>query len=221
VCYPLTISDNYSRYLLQCYGLAGPRYQETKSVFKKVFKEYGLPDAIRSDNGIPFSGKGIGGLSRLSIWWIQLGIIPERIDKGCPQQNGRHERMHRTLKAETLCPASYNIKEQQKRFDLFRLDYNNHRPHESLGQDVPNNKYERSNRPYVEKPDVPEYGIDYTVRRVRMNGDIRFKGHMYYLSPILYGQPIGLKEVDYDQWLIYYSFKLLGTLDLRKNKVIR
>lgn len=220
VCYPLTISDNYSRYLLQCHGLPGPRYHETKTVFEKVFREYGLPDAIRSDNGIPFAGKGLGGLSRLSLWWIQLGIIPERIDKGCPQQNGRHERMHRTLKAETLSPVSCNIKEQQKRFDLFRFDYNNYRPHEAWGQDVPNNHYQPSNRMYVEKPVPPEYGIDYTVRHVRSNGEIKFNGMMYYVAQLLANQPIGLKEIADGQWNIYYSFKLLGTLDLRKNKII-
>lgn len=221
VCYPLTISDNYSRYLLECHGLPGPRYHETKIVLEKVFRKYGLPESIRSDNGIPFASKNLGGLSRLSMWWIQLGIIPERIDKGCPAQNGRHERMHRTLKAETLYTASRNMKEQQERFDIFRLDYNDYRPHESLGQDVPNNHYERSNRPYVEKPAVPEYDFDHTVRQVRSNGEIKFKGNMHYLAQLLAGQPVGLKEVADGQWQIYYSFKLLGTLDLRKNKIIK
>lgn len=221
VCYPLTISDNYSRYLLKCQGLPGPRYHETKAVFEKAFREYGLPDAIRTDNGIPFTGKCIGGLSRLSIWFIQLDIIPERIDKGCPQQNGRHERMHRTLKEEALYPLSINIQEQQKRFDYFRIDYNNYRPHEALKQNTPSKYYQKSKRPYVEKPVMPGYDFNYTVRYVRHNGEIKFKGDTYYLTQLLTGQPVGLKEVDDDQWLMYYSFQSIGTLDLRKNKIIK
>lgn len=221
VCYPLTISDNYSRYLLKCQGLPGPRYHETRAVFETAFKEYGLPDAIRIDNGTPFTGKCLGGLSRLSIWWIQLGIIPERIDKGCPQQNGRHERMHRTLKEEALDPASRNMKEQQKRFDWFRIDYNNYRPHEALQQNVPSNYYQRSIRPYVEKPVMPDYDLDYAVRYVRHSGEIKFKGDIYYLTQLLTGQPVGIKEVADGQLTIYYSFQPIGTLDLRKNKIIK
>ena len=137
VCYPLTISDNYSRYLLKCSGLAGPLYKESKAVFESAFRDYGLPDAIRTDNGTPFASTGMGGISRLMIWWIQLGIMPERIKKGNPQQNGRHERMHRTLKNEALDNVAKNINEQQKCFDLFRFEYNNHRPHEALGQQPP------------------------------------------------------------------------------------
>lgn len=221
VCYPLTISDNYSRYLLKCRGLPGPRYHETKAVFETVFRQYGLPDAIRMDNGTPFTGKCLGGLSRLSIWWIRLGIIPERIDKGCPQQNGRHERMHRTLKEEAIYPVSRNMKEQQERFDLFLIDYNNNRPHEALGQDTPGNYYQPSIRPYVEKPVMPGYDLDYAVRHVCHSGEIKFKGGIYYLTQLLTGQPVGLKEVADGQWTIYYSFQQIGTLDLRKNKIIR
>lgn len=221
VCYPLTLSDNYSRYLLQCRGLPGPRYRETKAVLENVFKEYGLPDAIRSDNGVPFASKNIGGLSRLSLWLVQLGIIAERIDKGCPEQNGRHERMHRTLKAETACPPSRTMKEQQQRFDMFRMDYNYNRPHESLGQDVPDSYYQPSNRPYIEKPLMPHYDFDYTVRQVCPSGEIKFKAATYYLSQLLAGQPVGLKEVADGQWQIYYSFLPLGILDVRKNKIIR
>ena len=221
VCYPLTISDNYSRYLLKCHGLPGPRYNETKAVFEAAFKEYGLPDAIRIDNGTPFASRGAGGLSRLSIWWIQLGIIPERIDKGCPQQNGRHERMHRTLKEETLHPVGRNMKEQQERFDWFRFDYNNCRPHEALGQQTPDSHYRKSTRLYVEKPAIPEYNFNYVVRHVRSSGDIKFHGQSYFLTELLSGQPIGLKETADGQWTIFYSFQPIGTLDLRKNKVIK
>ncbi|MFC1576938.1 integrase core domain-containing protein [Candidatus Omnitrophota bacterium] len=221
VCYPLTISDNYTRYLLACQGLPGPRYKETKAVFIDVFREYGLPRAIRIDNGTPFAGKSLGGLSRLSVWWIQLGIMPERIDKGCPQQNGRHERMHRTLKEEAVMPASRNMKEQQQRFDWFRNDYNNYRPHEALGQEPPYEHYQKSTRPYIEKPVIPDYDFNYTVRMVRHNGEIKFNSSHYYVSGLLSGQPIGLKEIADGQWKLYYSFYPIGTLDLRKNKVIK
>lgn len=221
VCYPLTISDNYSRYLFGCQCLVGPRYEPTRTVFETVFKEYGLPDVIRVDNGTPFAGKCLGGLSRLSVWWIQLGIIPERIDKGCPQQNGRHERMHRTLKEEALDTVALNMKEQQERFDSFRIDYNNYRPHEALKQETPSSHYKKSTRPYVEKPVMPDYDFDYTVRYVRHNGEIKFKGNKYYLTELLTGQPIGLKEINDAQWEIYYSFQPIGILDLRKNKIIK
>jgi putative transposase len=221
VCYPLTISDNYSRYLLACQSLSGPRYLETKAVFERVFKEYGLPDAIRTDNGVPFAGKSLGGLSRLSMWFIQQGIIPERIEKGCPDQNGRHERMHRTLKEDTLNPICRNMKEQQYSFDNFRIDYNNYRPHESLGQAVPRSYYKHSNRPYIDKLFKPDYDLSYTVRSVCHNGQIKFKGNMYYVAELLAKQPVGLIEVDDGQWHVYYSFYKLGTLDLRKNIIFR
>lgn len=221
VCYPFTISDNFSRFLLRCKALAGPRYMPTKKVLKSSFREYGLPDVIRSDNGTPFASKCIGGLSRLSIWLIQLGIIPERIKKGCPQENGRHERMHRTLKSDALDPVAKNLKEQQKQFDIFQHDYNNERPHEALDDQVPSDYYKRSDRPYVEHPHPPEYGYDYKVRHVRQSGDIKFNGQMFFLTESLAGQPVGLKEIADGLWQLQYSFYVLGSVDLRKNKIIR
>jgi len=221
VCYPLTISDNYSRYLLACKALPGPRYRQTKAVFLSAFREYGLPDAIRVDNGTPFAGRCLGGLSRLSIWWIQLGIAPERIDKGCPQQNGRHERMHRTLKEETLKPQASGNKEQQQRFDWFRMDYNDYRPHEALEQQPPSSHYRKSTRPYVENPVLPCYDFGYKVRSVRHSGEIKFNGRLYYLTELLSGQPVGLKEVADGEWRIFYSFQAIGILDLRKNKILK
>lgn len=220
VCYPLTISDNFSRYIIKCQGLPGPRYRETRRIFEQAFKEYGLPDAIRNDNGTPFASNSIAGLSRLSIWWIQLGIIPERIEKGCPQQNGRHERMHRTLKYETLDTKAKNLKEQQGRFDLFQIDYNNYRPHEALNQDTPSERYQKSNRSYVRKPLKPVYDYDFAVRQVRNNGQIRFKGQMYFLTNLLDDQPVGLKQIDNDSWDIYYYFYPIATLNLRKNIIL-
>jgi len=221
VCYPLTISDNYSRYLLKCVGLPGPCYQETRAVFESAFREYGLPHAIRVDNGTPFAGKCMGGLSRLMIWWIQLGIIPERIEKGCPEQNGRHERMHRTLKSEALDPVAINMHEQQKQFDLFRKEYNNYRPHEALGQEPPVKHYTISVKPYVEKPMKPEYDRSYMVRLVRSNGHIKLHSKEYFITTLLAGQSIGLKTLD-DRFLsIYYSFYPLGLIDLKKKKVMK
>lgn len=163
VCYPLTVSDNFSRFLLGCQALEGPRYGPTRRCLENIFREYGLPWAIRFDNGTPFASRCIGGLSRLMIWWILLGIIPECIGKGCPQENGRHERMHRTLKSDALDPVADNLKEQQKAFDIFRHDYNNERPHESLNDETPIDYYEKSNRLYVEHPHSPVYGSEYLV----------------------------------------------------------
>ncbi len=221
VCYPLTVSDNFSRYILGCKALQGPRYIPTKKHLESIFREYGLPCAIRSDNGTPFAGKCIGGLSRLSIWFIRLGIIPERIEKGCPQENGRHERMHRTLKNDILDSAAKNLKEQQKAFDIFRYDFNYYRPHESLNDQTPNDYHKKSNRPYLECPHLPAYDLDYTVRQVRHGGEIKFKGRMFFITELLAGQPLGLKEIADGLWQIQYSFYILGSVDLRKNKIIR
>ncbi len=220
VCYPLTASDNFSRFILGCKALEGPRYVPTRGYLEDVFREYGLPDVIRNDNGTPFAGKCIGGLSRLSIWFIQLGIVPERIEKGCPQQNGRHERMHRTLKSDALNEVARNLKEQQKQFDLFRYDFNNYRPHEALNDLTPGDYYKKSDRPYVANPHPPEYKHDYTVRHVRHNGEIKFMGQMFYITELLSGQPIGLKEIADGLWQIQYGFYALGSVDLRKNKII-
>jgi transposase InsO family protein len=221
LCYPATISDNYSRFLIACEGLPGPRYQETRDVFEKAFIEYGLPDAIRTDNGTPFAGRCAGGLSRLSLWWIKLGITPELIKKGCPQENPRHERMHRTLKEDTLNPIATTRSKQQKKFDLFRVEYNTERPHESLGQEYPSKHYKASRRTYIQNPVIPPYDINYTVRKVRSSGDFRFKCRLFYITELLQGEYIGLKEVDNSYWKVYYGFYPICAIDLRKNKIIR
>jgi transposase InsO family protein len=221
ICYPLTLSDNFSRFLLGCQALEGPRYVPTRHCLELIFREYGLPRAIRCDNGTPFAGRSVGGLSRLMIWWILLGIIPERIGKGCPQENGRHERMHRTLKSDALNPIARHLKEQQKAFDIFRHDYNNDRPHESLNDQMPSDYYKKSNRPYVERPHPPDYGNDYLVRHVHHSGEIKFMGRKFYLTELLAGQPVGLREIADGLWQLQFSFYALGSIDLRKNKVIR
>ena len=221
VCYPLTVSDNFSRFILGCDALAGPRYTPTRRSLEAIFREYGLPCAIRCDNGTPFASRCIGGLSRLMIWWILLGIIPERIGKGCPQENGRHERMHRTLKNDALDDVAKNLKEQQKVFDAYRYDFNTDRPHESLNDLTPSDYYKKSNRPYVVHPHPPEYGHDDLVRHVNQNGCIKIRQRIFFLTESLAGQPVGLKEIADGLWQLRFSFYVLGTLDLRKNKITR
>lgn len=220
-CYPLTVSDNFSRFLLGCDGLSSPDLEGTYRCFKRVFNEYGLPDAIRTDNGQPFAGVGIGGLTALSIWWLRLGILPERIQPGCPQQNGRHERMHRTLKEATARPAQANFVEQQQCFDEFRKVYNEQRPHQALGKKRPAQVYEKSLRPFTNRPDEVTYADNFLVRQVRNTGGIKWRGKIYYVSKLLYGQPIGLELIDDDKAVVYFSRLKIGLLDARRDKIIR
>ena len=221
VCYPLTVTDNYSRYLIACDALEGPRYIETRACFERIFREYGLPYAIRTDNGTPFAGMAIGGLSRLSIWWIQLGIIPERIKPGKPQQNGRHERMHRTLKGDAVNPAGLNLADQQKKFDFFRVEYNVERPHESIGMKRPVELFKISLRSYPDSIKPIEYSGDFKVRSVKPGGEISFNGSQYFISQLLYGDKVGLKEISDGLWQINYGLHRLGYIDLHKKKILR
>lgn len=221
VCYPLTITDNFSRYLLACNGLEGPRYMETRACFERVFREYGLPYAIRTDNGTPFAGTAIGGLSRLSIWWIKLGIIPERIDPGEPQQNGRHERFHRTLKESTVDPTIPNLSEQQSKFDFFRVEYNTERPHESIGMKRPVELFRKSNRSFPARIRSIEYPDDFVVRHVKRGGQIKFGNNLYFLSGLLARECVGLQEISDGLWQIYFGLHRLGYIDLHKNKVTK
>ena len=218
-CYPLTLTDNFSRYLFLCQGLLHPRYAETKHWLEWAFKEYGLPLAIRSDNGTPFASVGLGGLSPLSIWLIKLWIRPERIKPAHPEQNGRHERMHLTLKAETTRPPRLNLKEQQKAFDFFREEFNTERPHEALGQKTPASIYIPSGRMLPKKLPEVEYESFMTVRQVRSNGCIKWKGGFVYVSQALAGEPVGLKQTSESEWEMRFSFHKLGILDERIGKV--
>lgn len=220
-CYPLTITDNYSRYLLLCEGLEGTRLEETKRGFERAFIEYGLPDKIRTDNGVPFASCGVGGLSQLSIWWLKLGILPERIDAGHPEQNGRHERMHRTLKEATASPARSSFRAQQRCFDEFREIYNRERPHEALNGDTPADVYQRSNREYTKTPEEIEYPEEMKIRRVRKNGDIKCFNNEYYLSGLLTGENVALEMIDDGKAIIYFSKLKLGIVDAREPKIIR
>lgn len=214
-CYPLTICDAYSRYLFECKGLLSPTLKDTKKVFLEVFKKFGIPEIIRTDNGNPFASNALGRLSQLSVWWIKLGIFPELIEPASPQQNGRHERMHKTLKAETTRPPEANIKKQQKRFNEFRTEYNIERPHEALNQDTPASRHKRSSRDLPSKLLKIEYPGHYEVRRVSKNSGIRWKNRRVPVSQILGGEYIGLEEIDDGLWEVYYGPVWLGRFDER------
>jgi putative transposase len=220
LCYPLTLTDNYSRYLLGCRGLHHPTHEKTRPWLERAFREYGLPLAIRSDNGAPFASTGLGGISTLSAWLIKLRIRPERITLGHPEQNGRHERMHRTLKAETSKPPRANLKDQQQAFDVFRREYNTERPHEALAQEVPAAFYQPSHRMLPDKPPEIEYPSMFTVRQVRSNGEIKWKGEFVYISQALAGEPIGLRQINEKEWEVRFSFHPLGILDEQIVKVL-
>jgi transposase InsO family protein len=220
MCYPFTLSDNCSRYLLACRGLKRPTTQATRPWLEWAFREYGLPQAIRTDNGTPFASVAVGGLSQLAVWLIKLGIQPERIEPGHPEQNGRHERMHRTLKEETAMPPQKDLRKQQQSFDRFSHEYNHCRPHEALGQKPPASVYKRSSRAYPNRiPDV-EYDSTFSVRQVRHNGEIQWKGQKIYVCQALAGQTVGLLQADDDLWQINFSFHHLGILDERTGKII-
>lgn len=218
-CYPLTMTDAYSRMLLACEGLDNTRSAEARAVFKDTFRRYGLPGAIRSDNGTPFASTGIAGLSQLSVWWMRLGIRLERIEPASPQQNGRHERMHRTLKAETTRPAGANMLQQQERFDIFQTVFNHKRPHEALGQRTPAEFYRNSTRPYPDQLHEPHYPTHDLVVRVRRFGHIYLPGSgkkvgNVFLSAALAGEHVGLRELDNGCWLVSFLDLDLGLLDL-------
>jgi transposase InsO family protein len=215
-CHPLTISDGYSRLLLRCRALRRPLTQHVRRVFESAFTEYGLPRAIRTDNGPPFSTLAPGGLSRLSIWWIRLGIRPERIMPGRPEQNGRHERMHRTLKAETARPPRSSFSAQQRAFDRFQAEYNQERPHEALGQEVPAALYRPSLRSYPRELPEPEYPRHFETRVAYPNGVITFGTTQWYVSNCLVGERVGLEPCDDGRWRVHFGWVPIGLLDLKQ-----
>lgn len=218
-CYPLTITDYRSRYLLACEGLESTKTPFAVTVFERVFKEFGVPGAIRTDNGLPFaSPNALFGLSRLSIWWLRLGIRIERIKPGCPQQNGRHERMHLTLKKEATKPASFNFLQQQGRFDSFVEVYNNERPHESLDGKYPGDVYTPSARTY-RLPDPPDYPYHDRTITVTRCGRICIGKRKINLSTVFAGQNVGIREVDDKIWLISFLDYDLGYFDEEVGRV--
>jgi putative transposase len=214
-CDPLTLTDNYSRFLLRCQAVMGTDAKYARAFFEAAFREYGLPQIIRTDNGSPFASVALAGLSELSVWWIKLGIWLERIDPGKPQQNGRHERMHRTLKQETAQPPGKTLRRQQHAFDQFRQEYNYERPHEALGMKRPGDLYVPSCRRYPEVIRQPEYGADRIVRTVGSCGRIRWCGERVFITKVLGNDPIGLEGVDDGVWRLWFGAYPIGWLDER------
>ena len=222
-CSPLTISDAYSRYLLCCQGLAAQTgFVTVQPLFERTFREYGLPEAIRTDNGTPFASTGLGGLTPLSIWWLRLGIRLERIEPGKPQQNGRHERMHRTLDEATEQPPRRTGGQQQAAFDEFRHEYNEERPHESLNQQTPATVYQPSARSYPARlPPEPEYPDGWEKRRICAGGQMRWRGQKIFVGRMLAGQLLGLEPVREGQWLVYFTTLSLGLFDEKSGRIER
>ena len=219
-CDPLTVTDAYSRFLLAC-AIVEPRTDPVRAVLQEVFRAHGMPRAMRSDNGPPFASTGAGGLSRLSLDWVKAGIRLERIEPGKPQQNGRHERMHRTLKAETSKPPAESLAEQQARFDIFRERFNQYRPHEALGQETPGSFYQPSPTGYPEKLEHPWYDADHAERRVRKTGEIKWGGDLIFVSEVLAGEPVGVAETQTGDWIVRYANIDLGVINQTTKKFIR
>ena len=222
-CTPLTITDADTRFLLKLQSLHGSTDSRAViAVFDSTFEEFGLPQYIRTDNGPPFASVGLGGLTELSVYWLELGIKLERIAPGCPQQNGRHERMHKTLKAETASPAMSNLNLQQKRFNSWRQEYNFERPHEALGQRPPGEFYSRSQRP------MPNCCVPWSYndeideqRRVRPSRQFKWLGRDVSASPALIGRTLGLKRLGPGYWAVMFRDVFMGVLDEKRFEIIR
>lgn len=220
-CSPLTLTDASSRYLLRCQCLGsktgGPLVQP---IMISAFREHGMPCAIRSDNGPPFASRTLGGLSALSVWWLRLGIRLERIEPGKPQQNGRHERFHRTLEQHTASPPARTLKAQQRCFDEFRREYNHERPHEALGQTTPAEHYRPSSLEYPQRlPDAREFPEEWHRRKVKPGGTIKWSGHEVHLTQVLSGEDVGLEPVGDGRWAVWFQDLELGVFDERTMKV--
>jgi putative transposase len=219
--YPLTIEDLYSRFLLGVQALGSTSQQQVKGVCERIFARYGLPTSILVDNGKPFCGDGLLGLSRLNVWWRRLGIEVYFIERGRPQQNGRLERLHRTLKAETTQPVSAHLNAQQRRFNRWRQHYNVQRPHEAIAQRYPSELYSLSERAFPSSLATVRYPAGWITRQVRGNGEIRLKGAHYFLTESLTGEVVGLQPQDTNQYRIYWNGLLLATLHPDSSQPVR
>jgi transposase InsO family protein len=219
-CYPLTVQDGASRYLLGCHGMLAPTIEGSRPVFERLFRRYGLPDRLRTDNGAPFASGALGRLSTLSVWWVRLGILPDLIEPAHPQQNGRHERMHRTLKAETARPPEAGLAAQQRCFDRFRRRYNDVRPHEALQDATPSSCYHASARPYPRCLAALAYPGHFEVRRVSRNGGIRWHHDWVNVSHLLAEEYVGFEAVDDGLWDVYFGPVWLGRLHEATSRIV-
>ena len=211
---PLTVADSHSRFLIEL-RITAPTIEGVRPCFERAFREYGLPLAIRCDNGSPFGSRGPGGLTKLSAWWMKLGIAPHFIHPASPQENGRHERMHRTLKAQTSAPPAKDPPEQQTRFDAFRRHYNEERPHEALGQRPPAEAYTPSRRAMPDRPEDPWYDADHQVRRVRSTGEIKWKGQYVFIGEALVHELVGIAELETGDHVVRFCDLDLGLINHR------
>lgn len=205
LCYPLTLRDGYSRYVLRCVALHSTRLEETKPQLARAFAEFGLPDRIRSDNGAPFGAQALAGLSRLAVWWLRLGILPERIRPGCPGENGSHEQFHAVLKRETARPPAPTRASQQRRFTQFVEEYNHIRPHDAVDHAPPSTRYQPSPRQFPAVLPPLEYPSTAQVRRVFTGGKIKWHGRVLFLSSVLEGEDVALEPVDDGLWLVRFA----------------
>jgi transposase InsO family protein len=213
-CYPLTIADPASRYVFVVEALASTSVEAAIPVFERVFRRWGLPEQIITDNGIPFcNARALGGLTELSKMWIKLGIQHVRIEPGRPQQNGIHERMHGTLKRQATQPPEPNMRAQQQRFDFFTEEFNNVRPHQALGQEPPASRVQTYRRTYPARVAAINYPMSFQVRRVRADGRIKWKGEKLFVSDVLRGEAVAMLEVDNDRWHLFFGTAHLATWD--------
>jgi len=217
-CYPFTLRDGWSRFVLRCDALTAHTLAVTRPCFERAFAEYGLPDRIRSDNGPPFGGPGLGRLSTLAAWWIRLGIVPERITPGHPEQNGSHEQFHAVLKAETTRPPAATARAQQRRFTRFCREYNHERPHEALAQEVPATRYQSSQRLLPRRLPPLEYPGHAAIRRVDQNGYVSWRRPLF-VSVALAGEAVAFEEVDEGMWTVTFATVVLGRLDERQHRI--
>lgn len=218
-CYPLTIADGCSRYLIACRGQRSVAHSGARAGFEAAFRAHGLPLQILTDNGTPFASCAIGGLSRLSVWWIKLGIHPVRIEPGRPDQNGRHERMHRTLKAEATRPPAGNLAAQQRVLERFRRLYNEERPHRALNGEVPATLYRPSPRAYPEHDLKITYPGHFRVHKVCANGCLSWRQRFIFVSEVLVGEPLGLEPIDDGVWSVHFGPVLLARFDEREARL--
>ena len=218
-CFPLTVSDLASRYVLGCDAHPAISLEKTFAHFRQLFERYGLPNRIRTDNGVPFASNALARLSQLSVWFIQLGIYPELIEPGKPQQNGVHERMHRTLKQEATIPPAGSLRGQQREFDRFREEFNRERPHEALGMKRPGEVYQASARAMPKRIEPYEYPGHYLVRRVSRAGTIRVFKKQVFVSNTLHEDHVGLEEVDDGVYDLFFCFYQIGRYELRTNRI--